>query len=52
MTHAHVPGWPQCPLCGIRAPMNCPTCRKVHERIHHYKRPMRRADKLAKGRKP
>ena len=45
--HAHVPGYRMCELCGIRAPLDCPTCTATHERLHHTSRRLRRAAKEA-----
>lgn len=49
--HVHVRGWPLCDLCGIRAPMDCPTCRAVHEKLHHYGRQLRRLEKTMRGKR-
>ena len=47
--HAHVAGYRFCHLCGIHAPLDCPTCAKVHVRLHHNGRRLRRAEKMMKG---
>jgi len=49
--HAHIGSYRLCDFCGIQAPLDCPTCREVHVRLHHYKRRIRRAEKMRGGKR-
>lgn len=51
MRHRHVPGWKLCDYCGIQAPAGCPPCMETHVRLHHYKRRIRRAEKMRGGKR-
>lgn len=49
--HSHVARWTLCDYCGIQACLDCPTCRETHVRLHHYKRRIRRAEKMNGGKR-